>query len=183
MNKRQIQKELKNNLNIFNQHYSPWRYIPNWPRNAKLFLRQFKWAYQRAVNGYADCDVWNLDYFLSNLMASSIYKLADITHGWPGTEDFPEFEDWVNYLNDVAMKLYQSNDDNDFYKNPYEDEFMESFSWNEFKDDEGNIYIESNHNDIRNKYITEEKNIAFKREQDFAEAWSMLGDYFHNLWD
>ena len=54
-----------NKLNVFNTQWCPWKYPNNWIRNARLFFRQFKWAYQRMTRGFCDFDTWDLDSYLS----------------------------------------------------------------------------------------------------------------------
>ena len=91
--------------NVFKQLYSPWRYLSNWIRNIRLFFRRYKWAYQRAKRGYADCDIWDMDSWLLTLFHDSLNHLADNHCGWPGNEDFPEDENWTKYLKEMAQLL------------------------------------------------------------------------------
>ena len=73
-----------NELNVFNNSWSPWKYPSNWIRNARVFFRQFKWAYQRITRGYSDPDIWDFDTYLANLMSGDIEHLANITISYPG---------------------------------------------------------------------------------------------------
>ena len=42
-----------------------------------------KWFLQRGRRGFAECDVWNLQNYLSNLIASSVRELKEIQSGIP----------------------------------------------------------------------------------------------------
>lgn len=162
--------------NILKQHYSPWRYPCNWWKNIRLFFRRYKWAYQRATRGFCDCDIWDLDGFYLNLFHDSLKELARISSGWPGNEQFPEYEDWIKYLNEMADKFYRANEWNEYYPTPEED------NWSDWCDKNG-----WNVNDKTNPYgkamFEESKMNFFKRQTDFAEAWKMMGKVFFHLWD
>ncbi len=43
---------------------------------------EIKWAKQRAKRGYADCDLWNMDLWLLEIMPKMIDELARVKHGW-----------------------------------------------------------------------------------------------------
>ena len=64
-----------------------------------------KWMRQRVTRGFADIDIWNLDYHLLTLLPAMIDQLAKTTHGWPQSDEFPEFKDWQNYLFAIAKKF------------------------------------------------------------------------------
>lgn len=60
------------------------------------------WKYQRATRGVCDYDVWNLDGYLLELIPQALRLLAETTHSYPGSPDFPRFEDWQKWLCDTA---------------------------------------------------------------------------------
>lgn len=45
-----------------------------WQQYSGLF-KNLKWYWQRATRGYADCDVWSLDGYLSEIIPPVIRKL------------------------------------------------------------------------------------------------------------
>lgn len=164
------------NNNIFKQYYRPWKYPINWIKNVRLFFRTFKWAYQRAVRGFADCDVWDLDGFLLNLFHDSLNSLADTTNGWPGDEMFPEFEDWTSYLKEMADKFYSANESNEVYPTPNSDKWFDWYKENGWD-------INNSNNPYIDDMLKEDAANAIKRKTDFAEAWEMMGKVFFHLWD
>jgi len=160
-------------LNVFKQYYSPWNHITNWPRNIRLFFRRYKWAYQRATRGYADCDVWDLDHFYTRLFAGSLNRLADIAAGYPGNDQFPTYEDWINYLREMAQLFSQSLESNNYYPAPAEEKWWD---WNQkhgWKDE----------NPFADDMIKEAHENALNREADFNKAWEMMGKVYEHLWD
>lgn len=155
--------------------YAPWRYPSNWWGNIKLFFRSLKWTWQRAARGFADCDVWNMDSWLLNTLAGALKYFADNHCGWPGDSKFPKDEDWTQYLNSMSQKFYSANECNEYYATPITDKW-----WNWARKHSGYC---SDDNPYVQDMLQEEQENELKRERDFAEAWSMMGDVFWNLWD
>lgn len=69
-----------------------------------------KWMRQRVTRGFADVDIWNMDMYLLDLLPAMLKQHADNTHGWPQSEQFPEFEDWTNYLHNITNKFIKAKD-------------------------------------------------------------------------
>ena len=160
-------------MNVFKYGWAPWRYPINWWRNIKLFFRQFKWAWQRATRGFADCDVWNLDSSILNYLSGTLKYLSENAVGWPGDKQFPKYEDWTTFLKEMSEKFAAANESNNYYSTPMEDK------WGE--------WYEKHPNFDKNPYVEdmfkEQQENELKRERDFAEAWSAIGEVMWNLWD
>ena len=43
-----------------------------------------KWFIQRGWRGYADCDVWSIDWYLCGWLPGALRQLANNVHGVPG---------------------------------------------------------------------------------------------------
>lgn len=162
-------------MNVFKYGVAPWRHPANWWGNIKVFFRHFKWAYQRATRGFADCDVWNLDSSILEYLSGTLNHLADYHWGYPGDERFPTDESWTEFLKDMAQKFYQANEVNAFYPTPASDEW-----WEYYRNDSRNC---EKMIQLKDAMLEEERENEHKRERDFAEAWSALGDVMWNLWD
>ena len=54
-------------------------------------LRKIKWFLQRGRRGWADCDLWSLDMYLSGWMPHAMRRLIKIKHAVP-TEILMQFE-------------------------------------------------------------------------------------------
>jgi hypothetical protein len=162
-------------MNVFKFGMAPWRRPANWWSNTKVFFRRFKWAHQRATRGFADCDVWNLDCSILEYLSGALNYLADHHWGFPGNEQFPTDESWTSFLKDMAQKFYQANESNEFYPTSAENEWWEYIN-HDSKNERKLI-------ELKNAMLEEERENEYKRERDFAEAWSALGDVFWHLWD
>lgn len=166
-----------NKLNVFNTFYSPWRYPSNWIRNMRTFFRQFKWAYQRITRGYCDFDYWDLDSYLSRLMADSIEALANNGHGYPGTKEFPTYESWQKYLLDITAKLRFSLSE---LPNEYEDAWRGTFDKDTFKTVKE---LTPEEKEIRNNYLEKENQNEKLKLQAQDEALDMIKHVYNSLWD
>lgn len=164
---------MNNKMNVFKYGWMPWPHPLNWWKNIKLFFRKIKWAWQRVTRGFADCDVWNLDSSILNYLSGTLKYLSETAMSWPGDEQFPKYEDWTNFLKEMSEKFAAANESNNYYPTPIADKWWE---WNEkhpnFKN---NPYVED--------MLKEHQENDLKRERDFAEAWSAIGEVIWNLWD
>ena len=162
-------------LNVFTYGYMPWRYPANWFRNIRNFFRNIKWAWQRATKGYCDWDRWDLDQYYLNVLRLSIREFAEKVHGWPDRE-FETFEDWQNYLYDIANKLDEacldSDDVNKFYKD-FIHLIMEEPDKRHTPEGE----------ELMQNYYDEELRIHLYQQNLIDEALAAIGKYIHHLWD
>lgn len=161
-------------MNVFKYGWMPWRHPLNWWGNIKLFFRQFKWAYQRATRGFADCDIWNLDGSILNYLSGTLKQLSETAAGWPGNNQFPEYEDWTIFLKQMSEKFRAANESNDYYPTPMADKWW-NWSLEHSGHPDDNPYVQ----DMLKEYQEND----LKRERDFAEAWNAIGEVFWNLWD
>lgn len=108
---------------------NPFKYVfcYNWLRPAG-FLKNIsriplgiKWAWQRVFRGFAECDTWNLDNYLLDIIIGGLRHLADYAHSYP--ESFGSCENWQNWLRETANMIEEGNDIEWWYENewPYED--------------------------------------------------------------
>ena len=80
--------------NYFKPHYMRWFYSPStfW-RNIKHTFRWLKWSWQRAFNGYAQCDVWETFMYLTIIIPLLIKGLKETRTGYPGNMTPEEWDD------------------------------------------------------------------------------------------
>lgn len=107
-------------LSVWKKGYLPWRFSTIIP-NIRNFFRNVKYARQRAVYGFCDADVWNLDYHLLVLFRETFYHLAKNHYGYPFSYDTSE--EWEKALIQAAEDCHFSISDN--YTNEYWDTFLE----------------------------------------------------------
>lgn len=113
----------------------------------KHFGRCLKWSKQRIVRGYADCDVWDMRFYLQKLIPDMLETLRDTRHGSPaclGQNHTDEngilvnddcHEEWTKILNRMIFLWRESDEDTCTQKNQYDEEHTKAFS--EFTDKYG----------------------------------------------
>ena len=77
-------------------YYTIWYNLKEIPRFIKFF-------FQRGARGWADCDTWSMDDSLAPVIGQMLRHLAKYTNGYPECKEFPTFESWTKYLNDLAQ--------------------------------------------------------------------------------
>lgn len=55
-------------------------------------------AGQRVKRGWDETATWSLDTHLGRTLGSQLIALAEVSHGWPQSDEFPEYEDWTAAL-------------------------------------------------------------------------------------
>lgn len=65
--------------------YKDYLYYPifRFFENVKNVPNEIKWFIQRGKRGYADSDVWSLDWYLSEWLPKAIRQLKKRTNGYP----------------------------------------------------------------------------------------------------
>jgi len=58
-----------------------------WYANPMTYVRAFRWYYQRATRGWADCDVWGLDSYICDVMVPALEHLRKTKGGVPVPPD------------------------------------------------------------------------------------------------
>lgn len=55
-------------------------------------INSIKWFIQRGKRGWADCDTWSLDWYLSEWMPKAIRHLKDTSNAHPPTMTFRQWK-------------------------------------------------------------------------------------------
>lgn len=138
----------------------------------KRIPKEIKWFFQRGKRGWADCDVWGLEHYLTTVIYETLVHLKQNKNGYPATKDpitgkvgFDEGR-WVNILNDIIEGFYilkQIGDTIEWV--PYE--------WSKKK----RVDFDKRFKNLDTRAIT-------KEEQDkIKKAWKLLEEHFLALWD
>lgn len=178
-----------NKLNVFNNPYYKWYYPSGWIKNARMFFRSFKYAYQRITKGYANCDTFDLDSYYLDIFSGTLNHLADNHWGYPGNDEFPTDESWTAYLKKLAHKFYLANESNEAYPTPEADKWWKWIeehpgnTWGE-KDEKGFWFSkEKEKNPYAESMFQEGNEIDKMRDQEMQEGIDMLKHVFWSLWD
>lgn len=162
-----------NNLNVFNVSFSPMKYPSNWLPNVRTLGRMCKWAYQRITRGFSDYDAYDLDSYYLDLFYASLNHLADVSHGWPQSEEFPEFKNWQKYVKDMAMDFYRANENNGYYPTPCEEKWYEDIKDKPLASD----------SKYSSAMLNEAEENQRKRDIDLQNGLTKLSKVFRSLWD
>jgi hypothetical protein len=141
-------------LGSYNYHYyltHPHRYF------IELF-DQTKWFIQRGSHGYADCDVWSIDWHLTSYMPKALRDLALQVHGTP--------------IIDTGRPL-DPNDPSD----------CDTLTIEEWK--ETIRYIAETFDVARQieDYDIKDVEDMKRKMKRFHQGMAMFSEYFFNLWD
>lgn len=101
-------------MNIFTYGFLPIKNFETLWINIKYFFGNLKFAWQRCVRGYADCDVWNMDTYLAQYIKAVLNHLENKGHGYP--LEFTE-EEWKANLVEgqrLANQVLNSYDETEY---------------------------------------------------------------------
>jgi hypothetical protein len=65
--------------------YIWWNYLDMLPR-------RIYWFFQRGYRGYGDCDIWDFDIYLANIISRGVKHLKKYHHGCP-TDIYNKYKD------------------------------------------------------------------------------------------
>ena len=146
-----------------------WRY---WFSPSSYYY-WVKYKTQRANRGWADCDTWSLDYYLSQWLPDALTHLKKHTHGHHC--DLTE-ESWSSILDEMIRGFRAKNRIDDVL---YEDElgpYPISSSEDFLKD------INNPSKELTERY--EKSRELEKRDQAvFDRGMKLFAEHFQSLWD
>lgn len=71
-----------------------------WHNQVKTLPKETKWFFQRGYRGYADCDVWSMDGYLTDIIPAMIRRLMTYKNSYP--PEFQNIEEWLQILDEIA---------------------------------------------------------------------------------
>ena len=80
---------------------------------------KIKYFFQRGLRGYADCDLWAIDYWLATVMVKALAQFNCERYGYP--HDMGD-EEWGKIINtmregfEATLKLDDTYDDKEYKK-------------------------------------------------------------------
>lgn len=114
-----------NNLNVLNYAFPySWKRPAGILKNISRAPKIFKWSWQRINQGFADCDVWNFDSYLTSIIPGA---LRELTKGCSYPHELGSEEEWHDLLNAIADEIeYGVADEDTWFPKDYE------YSWDEY---------------------------------------------------
>lgn len=144
-------------------------------RKIRLFFQRIKWAWQRAIKGYCDFDIYDLDTYHTNMMIKALYEFADKTQSYP--ED-TSYEDWVRIICEIANYFKESIEDDGFDDPEYQK--VEELTRQYEEDDDPTILAELEA--ARKEWMDVMLNNMRYREDMKNRAFDLLKEYYWHLW-
>lgn len=176
-------------MNVFNWSYSTRYYLTHpWKWINELFSN-IRAAYRRVRYGWCYTDVWNLGYWLLEVLPPMINHLAEHGCGYPGDEEFPTYESWHTWLCKMANDIESVQEENVEKQNEYREDFHNSFNMRSLKQSEYDKFVtitfneSPDHKEISKKYFEREEELAKEREEKLVKIFTELGKKIPTLWD
>ena len=91
--------------------------------NPWTYYRAVKWFFQRAIRGWANCDVWSMDNYLNDILPGMLRRLK-IGCSYP-MDMTPE--EWLNILEEMAVGFESGNKIDDCFDPNEEKELRAKF--------------------------------------------------------
>ena len=143
-------------------------------KRVKWWFRRWKFKWQRALWGFSEYDVWDLDVHLSELIGEMLLYRAK--HSCSHFADMSESESQQWFI-DTAQMFKDWNRD---LPTPSYDKYRASVVRTKNKD--GSITVEGD-SELARAWVEEEKaNYEYKKSR-LKEGFARLHDKFGELWD
>lgn len=174
----------KNELNIFTYGYRPLTYWKNWFTNIGQFFRNIKFAFQRAYRGYADCDAWAVDVYLSNLIPEMLLHLAKNGCSYPTA--FQNREEWEVTLEEISEHFHNTLEWKEDI--PTQKAVMDAFdkmnSYRIYDNSEIKKYTDEDaYMDAQSTWLELEQKARAFQEDEKNLALDMLKIFYFDMWD
>lgn len=86
-----------------------------WLHNVKQFFKNIKYAWQRIIRGFSDPDWWELDSYISRVIAGGLGELNKMRNGFPPELDLQFGEnngdkEWSRILSEIVSNIRKYED-------------------------------------------------------------------------
>ena len=170
--------------NVFSLSCTKRYYLTHPHRLIQECWWNLKAAWERATKGYAWQDSTNMDEFLLYIIPGMLRDIAD-GGAYPGGEEFPTYESWQKFCNDLAAKFESAQEEKLYDKNEYNEQFMKAFDVLHDKNPHFTMTSTMNKEEaeeICRKYSAREAEIYKEREKTVQEAYSLLMKHYFAFW-
>lgn len=137
--------------------------IKNWFENFSYLLKIIKWFFQRGLRGWADCDWWDMDYYLLKIIIPMLKKLKENKMGYPANLTESQWNDKLDKMIE-GFEAAKRVLDNEYYKEVSGDS------------------IEAIQNASR-KEVKQWYKLSRADEKLFKKRMKLFSKYFFDLWD
>lgn len=171
--KRKLPENLYN-LSVFQYHWS-WKSWRGFWKNLVYFFKCLRPAHQRATKGYCRMDTWNADMTICTYLIKVLTEYRNVTNGYPGDNDFPTFESWIAYIDEIIDLLIYCTTEIDELNEYYE-------SWRDECCNVPRSEWTDSQEDIYKHYVAENLTLYGAQKEAREKAFSMLGKHLNHIW-
>ena len=161
-------------LSVFNYPWS-WKSWRGFWRNLIYFFKCLRPAWHRATKGYCRMDTWNADSTICTYLIKVLTEYRNVTNGYPGNEDFPTFESWIAYIDEIIDLLVYCEADRDTLNDYYQ-------SWCDQCCNVPRSRWSDEQEDIYNRYVAENQTLYEAQKDAREKAFAMLGKHLGHIW-
>ena len=129
-------------------------------------LKQIKFFIQRGWRGWAECDWWEMHYYLTKITLSMLKELKKNSHGYPGCKNASTSEEWDMRLDEMVEAFEAA-------KRVSEDEYYKEVSGDSLEAIR----------DATPKEIRKWGKLNWADQKLFKKKIKVFNDWFFNLWD
>ena len=176
------------NANVFTWDYSARYYLKHpWEWIEDLFYN-IRDAFRRAIYGWTYRDVWDLGYFLLDILPPMLRHMADKGSAYPGTEPFSTPEEWHKWLYNLADSLAKIGDE-DYWtcqRNEYYEEWQALIEYQDnphitttFDYDTSKEHIK----EINHLYWNRMRELNNERQKLTEDTFLEMAKHYFCLWD
>ena len=161
------------------RHYltHPWDFFEDCWYNLKA-------AYQRVTRGFAYRDLYSIDNWFLDIMPEMLKEFRENLHSYPGDNEFPTFESWTAYLEEMETHFRNANENQKVQLNEWEEDYLKyPMEWQKSK---YGLCITMTNNipkNITEKWLAREMEINAWRHEELKKAMEMFNNCFHALYD
>ena len=159
-------------LNVFKYGWYKWTSWRGFWSNIKNIPRVIKYAWQRAVRGYCDADLWDLDTTYTDYILATLIEFRNNTRSSP--IHYTSWEEWIARLDWYIDRLIYLKQDSDEL-NSFSEEAYEIMC----KPKEERTESEQH---LMNNYYKAEEEIETTKRATEQKLFADLGKELHDLW-
>lgn len=173
---------MKYSLNVWKTYHRPARYYFTHPWIwIKDMYYNCKAARERARQGYATRDIWNLDKWLLTILPPMLRELANDPDGaYPGTEPFETPEKWELWLYNMAKQIESLQEDWAETKNEYEEKYIAL--WAEQHPYHNQAHSDEELDDLREKWLARVQELDEQQQELTIKVFEEIGRHLYQLW-
>ena len=172
-------------MNVLKYFPYRWRYYLKkpWEFFEDCYLN-LKAAYQRITRGFAFRDLFSIDSWFVDIIPEMLKEFREHLHSFPGNEEFPTFESWTAYLEEMETHFRNANENQEVQLNEFEEDYFKyPMGWQKSKNGVNLTMVDYAPKDITEKWLAREKEIDEWRHQELEIAMDMFIRNIYHLWD